>query len=107
MKRLVLAGFLVLGVAALACAGSSTDKKKSEGSTPITKVPPQDDEDVDGKDKEWGGWRWRGKRDDCYFVHKNKCFDDEKKACKAAGCSLKECELEGGGPAKVSCPKKK
>ncbi len=55
--------------------------------------------------KSWGGWRWKGKRDDCFFVHANRCFDNQADACRAAGCSEDRCRITGGGPAQVSCSK--
>jgi hypothetical protein len=66
---------------------------------------PATEEKVSEDDKSWGGWRWKGSRDDCFFVHANRCFDDKAKACKAAGCTVKACELHGGGPATVKCKK--
>ena len=51
----------------------------------------------------WGGWRYQGARDDCFFVVGRKCFGDEAAACKAARCGKRSCRVEGGGPATISC----
>lgn len=61
------------------------------------------DEPVSSQGKHWGGWRYQGSRDDCFFVVGRRCFADEKKACAAAKCKNDECEVTGGGPATVSC----
>jgi hypothetical protein len=61
------------------------------------------DEPVSGQGKHWGGWRYEGTRDDCFFVVGRRCFDDEQRACAAAKCKSGECEIHGGGPATVTC----
>jgi hypothetical protein len=61
------------------------------------------DEPVSGQGKHWGGWRYEGARDDCFFVVGRRCFDDEQRACAAAKCKGGECEIHGGGPATVTC----
>src|SRR5262249_18440087 len=45
------------------------------------------------KEKTWGGWRWKGKRQDCFFVYRNQCFDSKARACKAAGCGEENCQI--------------
>ena len=100
----VLAGLVSLGVA---CGGTAENSGKKSGEpTPVTRVPPQDEDEVDSKGKSWKGWRYTGSRDDCYFLYKGRCYTSEKKACKAAGCDVDDCDLEGAGPATVSCPKR-
>jgi hypothetical protein len=50
------------------------------------------------------GWRWKGKRQDCFYVHDNECFAEKKSACRAAGCGLSRCaEKPDTAPIKVSC----
>jgi hypothetical protein len=61
------------------------------------------DEPVPGDGKHWGGWRYQGARDDCFFVVGRRCFADQRKACAAAKCKSDECDVTGGGPATVSC----
>jgi hypothetical protein len=57
--------------------------------------------------RKWGGWRYTGERDDCFFVVGRKCFKTEAAACQAAHCAApKHCEVTGGGPATISCAKK-
>ncbi|MBA3540855.1 MAG: hypothetical protein H0T79_14680 [Deltaproteobacteria bacterium] len=61
---------------------------------------------ANGKDeaKTWGGWRYQGERNDCFFVVGRRCFKTENAACQAAKCKKpKTCETVGGGPAAVSC----
>jgi hypothetical protein len=91
-----------------ACGGGgSADSSEPTRQSDTSKGKGIDDgeEDVSGKDKEWGGWQWKGKRDDCFFVYDNRCYDDLDKACKKAGCAKndKKCETVGGGPAEVKC----
>lgn len=61
------------------------------------------EEAVSGQGKHWGGWRYQGSRDDCFFVVGRRCFTDEQRACAAARCKGGECEIHGGGPATVTC----
>lgn len=97
----VFAVFLVLpGVTG--CGGA----KSSSGDTQeTTKVPPDpgEGEPLKSKDEKGNGWRWKGKRDHCYYVFENRCFEKKKAACEAAGCQLAECQADGGAPAKVRC----
>jgi hypothetical protein len=63
------------------------------------------EEPVSSQGKHWGGWRYQGRRDDCFFVVGRRCFDDEKRACAAARCRSHRCKITGGGPATVTCEK--
>ena len=52
----------------------------------------------------WGGWRYQGDRNECFYVVGRRCFKNENAACQAARCkSPKRCDVVGGGPATVSC----
>jgi hypothetical protein len=51
----------------------------------------------------WGGWRYTGQRDDCFFVVGRHCYKTEAAACQAARCGSRKCVVTGGGPASVSC----
>jgi len=63
-----------------------------------------DDQPVTADGKKWGGWRYRGRRDTCYYVVGRRCFDKRADACAAARCgNQQQCVVEGGGPARVSC----
>src|SRR5258708_24454644 len=53
----------------------------------------------------WGGWRYTGDRDECFFVVGRRCFKTEASACAAARCGKAKCETSGGGPATVACLK--
>jgi hypothetical protein len=83
--------------------------------------PPRSDEPTTAKEKQrreataagnasgaggkWGGWRYTGDRDECFFVVGRRCFKTEAAACTAARCGKKKCESTGGGPVSVSCAK--
>lgn len=83
--------------------------------------PPRSDEPTTAKEKQrreaeatgeaddshgkWGGWRYTGERNECFFVVGRRCFKTEAAACAAARCGHKKCEATGGGPASVSCAK--
>jgi len=52
----------------------------------------------------WGGWRYQGDRNECFYVVGRRCFKSENAACQAARCrSPKKCDVVGGGPATVGC----
>jgi hypothetical protein len=65
----------------------------------------KDKDEVSEKGKKWGGWRWKGERDNCVYVYDNKCFKEKKAACKAAGCSGSACLEKRGAPSKIKCSK--
>jgi len=83
--------------------------------------PPRSDEPTTAKEKQrqeaeakgetdspggkWGGWRYTGDRNECFFVVGRHCFKTEAAACTAARCGKKKCETTGGGPATVACAK--
>jgi hypothetical protein len=85
--------------------GSKRDKQDDED-RPRRKSYERSEDDVSEKGKSWGGWRWKGKRDDCYYVVDNKCFAERKDACKAAcGKHKRRCRYSDSAPSKVSCRK--
>ena len=86
-----------------ACGGSNQGAGSEPTADPDDQPEAKQPESPTAEGKSWGGWRWKGKRDDCFFVVKNKCFDNQADACAAAGCDEDRCKLTGGGPAKVSC----
>lgn len=61
--------------------------------------------ETDGTGSKWGGWRYTGDRNECFFVVGRHCFKTEAAACAAAKCGKKKCETTGGGPASVACAK--
>jgi hypothetical protein len=90
----------------VACGGP-----QHEGKEPQTAKEKQLEEakskgELDAPTKKWGGWRYQGDRDDCFYVVGRKCFRTKKVACSAARCSPGSCEIIGGGPATVQCKKK-
>ena len=93
---LVLALLLTLG----ACGGERAAGPKGK-TTVTTKETPE--ARASDKGKKWGGWRYRGSRDECFYVVGRKCFATEAAACKAAGCGRGKCAVSGGGPANVKC----
>ena len=76
-------------------------KKGKHGSEAIREKA--DGEAVSGQGKSWGGWRYGGDEEDCFFVVGRRCYATEKSACKAAKCGKQRCEVRGGGPARVTC----
>ena len=111
MRRSVAAALLVI---AAACGGAplpdepvahgkKSDKQvgKKHGSEAVRES--EDPDAVARGGKKWGGWRYDGSRDECFFLVKRKCFATEAAACKAAGCGRGKCAVSGGGPATVTC----
>lgn len=85
-----------------ACGGERPGAGASGAKTPVTvKEEPEARESAKGK--KWGGWRYQGSRDDCFYRHKRRCFTKRADACAAAKCGKKQCVLEGGGPVIVTC----
>ena len=98
----------VLAIAAVvlvACGGSS--KGSDEPQTAKEKLAREERESGDDKpkgSKSWGGWRYKGDRNACFFESGGKCFKTENAACQAARCAKpKKCNTTGAGPAQVSC----
>jgi hypothetical protein len=85
--------FWIIVMFAASCGSSQKDAA-------VPKGPP-----VVEEGKKWGGWRWRGRREDCFFLHKNACFPSLELACKDAGCSKKTCTYDGKAPPHVTCKK--
>ncbi len=94
--------------AVLGCG--STQKTPAEKEDKKEKKPKKERKEeknaVSEKGKSWGGWRWKGDRDDCFYVHDNQCYAKEKAACKAADCGKGKCVVRKGAPSKVTCKKK-
>lgn len=90
---------------ALGCGGGAPPR--SDEPTTAKEKQRRDAEasgDPDAKAGKWGGWRYTGDRNECFFVVGRKCFKTEAAACTAARCaSGKKCVTTGGGPASVGC----
>ncbi|MEZ4402904.1 MAG: hypothetical protein R3B06_22980 [Kofleriaceae bacterium] len=79
-------------------------ERAAEGKTGSEATRDDADEDkVSGRGKQWGGWRYTGSRDSCFFMVGRACFESEKDACEAAKCGAKKCVADGGGPATMRC----
>lgn len=85
----------------LACGGDKNRRVEPEP----TAAAQDGSGSVSAEGKKWGGWRWKGKRDRCFFIHESRCFDSKKAACAAAKCGKDECVIDDSAPAKVSCAK--
>lgn len=97
---------------ASACGGASSKGSSQDGDQgddedgdagPEAPKRKKMERPVSDEGKKWGGWRWKGKREDCFFVHENQCFATLADACRAAKCKKDECVHDEGAPAKVSC----
>jgi len=89
---------------AFSCGGT-TERTARPSKTSAIKRGKADPKPVSEDGKQWGGWRWRGKRDNCFFVFKNRCYSAKKRACAAAKCGARKCDHRGGGPAEIYCRK--
>ena len=86
-------------LAAPACGGGGSESTDTTESGRVAgKEKP-----VSEQGKKWGGWRWKGKRDDCFFLVGNECHSSLDEACKAARCKKSTCVHDESAPAKVSC----
>lgn len=96
---------LVFALVGFACGGDP--KHSDEPQTAREKLRRQAEEDgeADGAgSKDWGGWRYKGDRSECFFIVGSKCFKTEAAACSAAKCKApQKCRADGAGPAQVSC----
>jgi hypothetical protein len=94
---------LVLVLAA--CGASNTDRSGAHNAAERARREQAQSGEKDVEKPagvSWGGWRYEGAREDCFFVVGRKCFDKEETACEAARCK-EGCEVEGGGPATIKC----
>lgn len=80
-----------------ACGGGSESADTETGRADRNEKP------VSEQGKKWSGWRWKGKRQDCFFLVGNECHSSLDAACKAAGCKKSTCVHDESAPAKVSC----
>lgn len=114
--RAVAVAVVVAALIAMSCGSTPKRKgkgKRGDGGRDETAAEYQrrkmreagelDEQQPDGGTK-WGGWKYQGERDTCQYVHGRRCYSKREAACKAAKCKTK-CNVDGGGPAKVSCAK--
>ena len=100
--------WLSLSLAAALVLGCGSDPPKSGDPTTAKEKQRRDAEakgDGPTSGGKWGGWRYTGDRNDCFFVVGRRCFKTEAAACAAARCGKRKCEVTGGGPAAVACAK--
>ncbi len=81
--------------------GRAPRSGKKHGSEAVREA--EDPDAVARGGKKWGGWRYAGSRDECFYLVKRKCFATEAAACKAAKCGRGKCAVSGAGPATVKC----
>ena len=93
--RIAFIALLILA----ACGGGGSEG----GSTPGETESAGKEKPVTEQGKKWSGWRWKGRRDDCFFLYRNECYSSLADACQAAGCKKPDCEHDESAPAKVSC----
>ncbi len=95
----------MLAAVLVACGGPQ--KASDEPQTAKEKLAREEKAPGDDKpagSKSWGGWRYKGDRNACFFETNGKCFKTENAACQAARCAKpKKCSTTGAGPAQVSC----
>jgi hypothetical protein len=101
-----LAGALAGALAGLAPGCGGETPRSDEPTTAREKQRREAARDeADAPAGKWGGWRYTGERNECFFVVGRRCFKTEAAACAAAECGKRKCEVTGGGPATVSCAK--
>ena len=92
---------------AVGCGGGAAPSRSDEPTTAKEKQrrDAEASGEADPSARKWGGWRYTGDRNDCFFVVGRRCFKTEAAACAAARCGKRTCETTGGGPATVACAK--
>jgi len=97
-----------LALVACLALGCGSEPPRSDEPTNAKEKQRRDAEakgEIDPKAGKWGGWRYTGDRNECFFVVGRRCFKTEASACAAARCGAKKCTTTGGGPATVACAK--
>jgi hypothetical protein len=97
LRTIVITGLLLA-----ACGGTSSS---NDPQTAKEKQALEDKEEGGSQNsRKWGGWRYKGDRNDCFFVVGRNCFKTEALACQNAKCKApKKCASTGAGPATVAC----
>jgi len=98
-----LQGFVLVAFLALTACGGGAGESSDVSSAPEGKAHKE--KPVPEQGKQWSGWRWKGKRQDCFFKVGNECHSSLEAACKAAGCAKSSCVHDDSAPAVVSCEK--
>ena len=90
---------------ASACGGaqSSPDEPQTAKEKQLADMKASGELDGSAAGK-WGGWKYQGTREDCFYVAGRRCFKTAKNACQTLHCKAPaKCKAVGGGPATVSC----
>ena len=95
--RIVLLALFALA----ACGGGGSEG--GDSSSADSEARTRKEKPVPEQGKKWSGWRWKGKREDCFFLVENECHSSLDSACKAARCKKSSCVHDESAPAKVSC----
>jgi hypothetical protein len=89
-----------------ACGGGNTETETSARPAAAARSRGSGQGEQAGEgDENWNHWRWNGKRQACFFRHRNRCYDKLEAACRAAGCEESKCSHDSSAPAVVSCRK--
>ena len=96
--RLALVVLLIAG-----CGGSAPRNDDPTTAKEKQRREAAADRETDSGGGKWGGWRYTGDRNECFFVVGRRCFKSQAAACTAARCGKRRCEVTGGGPAAVAC----
>jgi hypothetical protein len=103
MKTLAVVLALALG-----CGGTQVDPDEPQTAAEKQRRDAEKKGEADASGGKWGGWRYKGDRNDCFFVVGRTCYKTEKAACNAARCkTAAACTSTGGGPVTVSCQSEK
>lgn len=100
---LAVAVLLVSGACGESPGAKGAQRPQTAAARAKAEKADSNEDSVDGAGKKWGGWRYQGRRDDCFFLVGRKCFDSREDACTAARCGKNKCVVDGGGPATVRC----
>lgn len=92
-----------LAALALGCGGETSSGKEPTTAKEKQRREAEAKGEVDAPGGKFGGWRYTGDRNECFFVVGKRCFKTEAAACKFAKCGPRKCDVVGGGPATVSC----
>lgn len=96
-------------VVALVVLGSGCGGPQTTDDEPTTAKEKQEREaeaagEKSPRSKSWGGWRYKGDRNACFFIVGGKCHKTEKAACRSLRCKKPTtCTAVGAAPAQVSC----
>jgi hypothetical protein len=102
--RALLLALLILILILMGACGSSypaPDETQSKSRAPAEAAADGAESDPDSSGRK--SWRWKGTRDQCFYLVGNECFSDRDAACQAAGCAASDCSTDSKAPASVSC----